>query len=104
MEDYAPIVHSCIRAGFIIRFETNEHHRIMHAQPTRPEDWGFNAAALQTTKRAIELIDRKLLNFLTYGGYNYSANTPLVSWFAPHSVSVYRHWGAFADSACRRSA
>lgn len=77
-EDYAPIFHRCLRAGFTILFDTNGSPRFVHAQPKMLGDWGFNAAALQAAERSMEWPDRELLDFLTYGGYDYSANTPPV--------------------------
>lgn len=78
MEYYAPIIPRCLRAGFTIRFDTNGLLRVVHAQTTKPKDWGFNASALQTAARSIQWPNRELIYFLTYSGYDYSANIPPV--------------------------
>lgn len=81
-----------------MRFDTDGRPQVVHVQPTKPEDWGFDASALQAADRVIDWHDMELLDFLTYGGYNYSASTLPVSWFAPHILLVYMHWDAFPDS------
>lgn len=39
-----------------------------------------------------------MIDFLTYGGYDYSYRTPPLSWFARHSRALYTHWGPFSKS------
>lgn len=34
----------------------------------------------------------------TYGGHDDSLETPSISWFAPYSASVYKHWTNFKAS------
>lgn len=53
---------------------------------------------LKTVARSTACPDKELIAFLTFGGYDYSADTPPISWFAPHSVSLYTHWQVFADN------
>lgn len=54
---------------------------------------------MQAAARAIGWTDQELLNMPTYGGNDYSADKPPVSWFAPHSVSVYKRCGLLRECA-----
>lgn len=98
IEDYSSLVLRCLEAGFTIRFTTQGQPNLACARPTAPSDWGFNAQSLQAAAREAAWPDQELIGFLTYGCYDYSPNTTPVSWFAPHSASVFKQWRAFADS------
>lgn len=98
VEGYNPIVRRFLEAGFTIQFVPEGKPSSANTQITKPEDWGFSARALQAAARAIEWLDKELIAFLTFGGYGYSVDTPPISWFAPHSISVYNHWQALAAS------
>lgn len=101
LEEYSPIVRRCLDAGFTIRFIPDGRPSLAIAQVTTPEDWSFNAATLQAEATAVAWPDKELIAFLTFGTYDYSADTPPVSWFAPHNISVYKHWKVFADSVSK---
>lgn len=98
MKDYTHVVKRCIRVGFTIKYTARGHPEIVSALPTKETEWGYKANALQAAARTIEWPDHELLTMLTFGGYEYSADTPPVSWFALHSASVYRHWPDSAAS------
>lgn len=66
--------------------------------PTTPNDWVFYATALQEEARSSSWPDHELLDMFTYGCYDCSPDTTPVSWFAPHSASVYKQWPDFAAS------
>lgn len=97
MEEYALLVRLCLDAGFTIQFVPDGQQFLATAQATKPDDWGFHAVELQVEEHAITWPENDLITFLTFSGYDYSSKTPPVSWFAPHSVSGYDQWQAFAE-------
>lgn len=101
LEDYSTLVRRCLAAGFTIQFVPDRRPKLATVQVTQPEDWRFNAAELQSAVRAISWPDNELIAFLTFGGYDYSADTPSVSWFSPHSSSVYKEWQEIANSSTK---
>lgn len=101
LEDYSPLVRRCIAAGFTIHFVPDGLPKRTTAHVTQPDDWGFNAAELQSAARAIAWPDNELISFLTFGAYDYSADTPPVSWFSLNIRSVYKHWQEFASSVSK---
>lgn len=67
-------------------------------QSIEPDDWVFNANALQVEKRAAGWPDHELIGFLTHGRFYYSVGTPKISWFAPYSSSMFKQWTSFVES------
>lgn len=81
--------------GFTILFVPNGRPSLNTDQVTNLDDWGFNDLKPQAGERAIEYPDSKRIAFLTFGGYEYYANTPPMSWLPPQSVLVYTNFQAF---------
>lgn len=92
-----PVICRCLKAGFTMQFNTSGHPLLAAAKPTASTDWGCHEQYLQAAARAIDLPDRELIDFLTYGCYDYSTITPPISWFAPHTIYVLKQWTAFAN-------
>lgn len=62
------------------------------------KQWGFNAGQVRRRKELLNCPDHEVLHFLEYGCCEYSEDTPPVSWFAPHSSTVYAHWATFHEN------
>lgn len=45
--------------------------------------------------------DHELMDMLNAGEFDYSQYTATVSWFAPQSIYVYKHWNTFALNMCK---
>lgn len=57
--------------------------------------FGFDAEENFAAAREIKWPDEEFLHFLQFGFSEYTAPCPLVSWFAPLSVSIYKHCTVF---------
>lgn len=95
-EDYTTIVRTFIRAGFAVKVTPEVQAELLSTQFTKPSELGFNAKELKAAVREITWLDHEIVEMLTFGGHEYSPNTPPVSWFTPHSASVYKHWSEFS--------
>lgn len=62
------------------------------------QQWGFSVDMLRRRGERMDWPDKELLHFLEFGCYEYSEKTQPVSWFAPHSRTVYAHWDTFVDN------
>lgn len=95
IENYSPIVCSCLRAGFTLEFESSGRPTIATIQQPERNDWGFNAERLKAKAITLNWHDRELVDMLRTGASDYSPNKPPLSWFAPHRTSVFKHWEEF---------
>lgn len=86
---------------FTVKFDLQGKPELVSAQPTKPIDWESHAAALQPAEKQIAWPENELIGMLTYRGYDYSSDTPMVSWFAPHSASVCKQGTDLKASVCK---
>lgn len=96
MEEYSEPVLVCLHAGFTLHFDKNGKAHVTSVRPQYVGAWGFNAELLRRQALGMSWPDHELIYMLNTGGYDYSQNTPPVSWFTPHRISVYKHWNTFA--------
>lgn len=88
MEDYHPLVHQILRGGVNI-MDYRRQANNSSPEESQANQSGFNAKRLRWRGEQMGLPDEQLLKFLRFCCYEYSEETPPVSWFAPHSRTVY---------------
>lgn len=97
------MVHAFLGAEFFIKFGTppEEIPQILSVKRTAQEAWSFDSGVLGVVGKAINWTEEELLDMILYGGYKYLSEKPLVSWFAPHSPSLYKQWAEFEASVSK---
>lgn len=80
MEDYTPVVRTCLHAWFTIKFIHAVQSKLLSLQPTKQKEFFFNSDALQAAAREKAWPNHELVGMLTYGGHDYSSETPPVPW------------------------
>lgn len=101
MEYYSDPLRVCLRAGFTLHFDRDGQPHLTTVRPPDVSAWGFNAELLRRRATEMSWPDDELVDMLSIGGYDYSQNTAPVSWFAPHIISVHKHWDAFDVNMCK---
>lgn len=92
------MVRQIIDGGASILWSRAGAPTVARQEASSVEQWGFNADRLRWRGEQLQWPDKELLHFLEYGCYEYSSETPPVSWFAPHSGTVYAHWQTFVEN------
>lgn len=95
MEDYAPAVQEILTQGGTIIWDKKGRQSLTRTRPTKRADRGFNAEAVRRAGIRLGCKDKEMLQFLKFGCYDCSKNTPQELWFAPHSATIYRNWVTF---------
>lgn len=82
----------------MIRFNSDDFPRLISVQPTRSEEWGYSSAAFRAAVQELAWPQSELADMVSLVGHELYSNNPSVSWFAPRSSSVFKHWPDFSDS------
>lgn len=98
IDDYTAPVIAALKACFTILF--SEHSRASLAVNRRKNSnhFGFKAEVIKEAAQDIQWEDHELVHSLKYGFYDYSADTPPISWFDPPSASIYKQWATFQNN------
>lgn len=87
MDDYKLIFCTCLRTRLTIKFMHDVQPKLSFLQPTKHNEWSFSADALKSAAHDIAWPVHERIGLLTFGGHNYSSDTPPVSFVAWHCAS-----------------
>lgn len=104
LDGYAPFVKQIIKGGASIICNSDNEPEVARLTASRVDQWGFNTAWLKQRGERLGWPDQELLYFLSVGCAEYCQETPPVSWFAPHSRTVYAGWTTFFENVSREIA
>jgi len=83
MKDYHPKISEVIKLGFSVSFINKEGPTIVRLAKIDDSLWGFKASVIRKEAIAMKWEDRELIEFLKYGFYDYSEDTPPISSISP---------------------